>query len=144
MVDRMRGHNVEQRHGSRPVLPRRLRFQAGQAFHLAHKPTPRGVSVVGVDYLLLKNIEISGLQISDYCKRRPTQIAACFAEIFSLYEQGKIRLAPATTFPLVRAGEVLPHSGTAGSPDALCYNRTTPEQIGEWRCDAHAIERYGQ
>ena len=29
-------------------LPRRLRFQAGQAFHLAHKPTPQGVSVVGV------------------------------------------------------------------------------------------------
>jgi Transposase DDE domain len=28
--------------------PRRLCFQAGQAVHLAHKPTPRGVSIVGV------------------------------------------------------------------------------------------------
>ncbi|MBV8736491.1 MAG: asparagine synthase (glutamine-hydrolyzing) [Alphaproteobacteria bacterium] len=31
-------------------MPRRLRFQAGQAFHLAHKPTPQGVSIVGVIY----------------------------------------------------------------------------------------------
>jgi NADPH2:quinone reductase len=42
-------------------------------------------------YLLLKNLEISGLQISDYRKRRPAQVAACFAEIFSLHEQGKVK-----------------------------------------------------
>jgi NADPH:quinone reductase len=65
------------------------------------------IPTIRTNYLLLKNIEISGLQISDYRKRRPTQVAACFAEIFSLYEQGKIRPAPATTFPLARAGEAL-------------------------------------
>jgi NADPH:quinone reductase len=59
------------------------------------------------NYLLLKNIEISGLQISDYRKRRPEQVAACFAEIFRLYEQGKIKPAPVTLFPLGRAGEAL-------------------------------------
>jgi NADPH:quinone reductase len=56
---------------------------------------------------LLKNIEISGLQISDYRTRRPEQAAACFAEIFSLYEQGKVKPAAATPFPLDRAGEAL-------------------------------------
>jgi NADPH:quinone reductase len=59
------------------------------------------------NYLVLKNIEISGLQISDYRKRRPTQVAAAFEEIFALFEQGKIRPAAATEFPLERAGEAL-------------------------------------
>jgi len=65
------------------------------------------IPIIRTNYLLLKNIEISGLQISDYRKRRPAQFAACFAEIFSLYEQGRVKLAPATAFPLVRAGEAL-------------------------------------
>ena len=62
---------------------------------------------IKINYLLLKNIELSGLQISDYRKRRPAQAAAAFAEIFALYEAGKIEPAPATLFPLERAGEAL-------------------------------------
>jgi NADPH2:quinone reductase len=62
---------------------------------------------IKINYLLLKNIELSGLQISDYRKRRPAQVAAAFAEIFALYEAGKIKPAPATLFPLERAGEAL-------------------------------------
>jgi NADPH2:quinone reductase len=65
------------------------------------------IPTMRINYLLLKNIEVSGLQISDYRKRRPQQVAAAFAEIFSLYEQGKIKPAPATVFPLERAGEAL-------------------------------------
>jgi len=59
------------------------------------------------NYLLLKNIEISGLQISDYRKRRPAQVATAFGEIFALFEEGKIRPAAATEFPLEQAGEAL-------------------------------------
>ena len=62
---------------------------------------------IKTNYLLLKNIELSGLQISDYRKRRPAQVAAAFAEIFALYEAAKIKPAPATLFPLERAGEAL-------------------------------------
>ena len=62
---------------------------------------------VRTNYLLVKNIEVSGLQISDYRKRRPAQVAACFAEIFDLYEQNRIRPASAGLFPLDRAGEAL-------------------------------------
>jgi NADPH2:quinone reductase len=65
------------------------------------------IPTIRTNYLLLKNIEISGLQISDYRKRRPAQVAACFAEIFSLYEHGKVKPAPATVFSLTRAGEAL-------------------------------------
>ena len=41
------------------------------------------------------------------CKRRPAQVAPCFAEVFRLYEQGKVKPAAATAFPLARAGEAL-------------------------------------
>jgi NADPH:quinone reductase len=66
-----------------------------------------GIPTVKTNYLLLKNIEISGLQVSDYRKRRPAQMAGCFAEIFAFYEASKIIPAPATVFPLERAGEAL-------------------------------------
>jgi NADPH2:quinone reductase len=70
-------------------------------FAAGHIPT------VKANYLLLKNIEVSGLQVSDYRERRPTKMAACFAEIFELYVQGRVKPAPAELFPLDRAGEAL-------------------------------------
>ncbi|HEY8874051.1 MAG TPA: NADPH:quinone oxidoreductase family protein [Stellaceae bacterium] len=66
-----------------------------------------GIPTVKTNYLLLKNIEVSGLQVSDYRKRRPAQMAECFAEIFAFYDEGKIKPATATVFPLERAGEAL-------------------------------------
>jgi NADPH2:quinone reductase len=58
------------------------------------------IPAIRANYLLLKNIEVSGLQISDYRRRMPGQMAACFAEIFTLYEAGKIRPAPITVLPI--------------------------------------------
>ena len=66
-----------------------------------------GIPTLKTNYLLLKNIEVSGLQVSDYRKRRPAQVAACYAEILALYEQGKLQPDVVTTFPLERAGEAL-------------------------------------
>ena len=40
------------------------------------------ISTLKTNYLLVKNIEVSGMQISDYRKRRPADMAACFKEIF--------------------------------------------------------------
>src|ERR1700731_2721240 len=65
------------------------------------------IPTMRTNYLLLKNIEVSGLQISDYRKRCPAQVAAAFNEIFALFEQRKICPAEATEFPLERAGEAL-------------------------------------
>jgi NADPH:quinone reductase len=62
---------------------------------------------IKTNYLLLKNIEISGLQISDYRKRRPAQLAEAFREIFEFYQQEKIKPAPAVVFPLDEAGAAL-------------------------------------
>lgn len=55
---------------------------------------------VKVNYLMLKNIEISGLQVSDYRKRLPDMMTECMREIFALYEAGKLKPAPFHTVPL--------------------------------------------
>jgi len=65
------------------------------------------IPTLKTNYLLLKNIEVSGLQVSDYRKRRPALVAACYSEIFAFYEQGKVHPDMATPFPLERAGEAL-------------------------------------
>jgi NADPH2:quinone reductase len=70
-------------------------------FAAGHIPTLKA------NYLLLKNIEISGLQISDYRKRCPARMAACFAEIFEFYEQGRIKPAAGEVFSLNQAGKAL-------------------------------------
>jgi NADPH2:quinone reductase len=59
------------------------------------------IPTIRANYLLVKNIELSGLQVSDYRKKTPQLMAQCLAEIFSMYEAGKLRPAPAKTYPLV-------------------------------------------
>jgi NADPH2:quinone reductase len=66
-----------------------------------------GIPTLKTNYLLLKNVEVSGLQISDYRKRRPSELATAYAEIFGFYELGLLKPAAATVFPLERAGEAL-------------------------------------
>jgi NADPH2:quinone reductase len=58
------------------------------------------IPTVKANYLLLKNIEVSGLQISDYRKRTPDLMARCLDEIFALFEAGKLKPAPTVTRPL--------------------------------------------
>lgn len=58
------------------------------------------IPTIKANYLLLKNIEVSGLQISDYRKRTPGLVAQCFSELFAFHEEGKIRPAPCTILPL--------------------------------------------
>lgn len=55
---------------------------------------------VKANYLLVKNIEVSGLQVSDYRKRTPELMAKCMDEIFALYQAGRLKPAPTVTRPL--------------------------------------------
>lgn len=55
---------------------------------------------VAVNYLLVKNIEVSGLQVSDYRKRKPALMKECFRQMFELFEAGKIKPPPTVTYPL--------------------------------------------
>ena len=62
---------------------------------------------VRANYLLVKNIEVSGLQISDYRKRCPARMAECYREIFEWYVQGKVTAPPSEVVPLEQAGAAL-------------------------------------
>jgi NADPH2:quinone reductase len=65
------------------------------------------IPTIKANYILLKNIEVIGLQISDYRKRMPGQMAVCFGEIFALYEAGKIKPAPTTVLPIANYATAL-------------------------------------
>jgi NADPH2:quinone reductase len=53
-----------------------------------------------MNYVLVKNIEVSGLQVSDYRKRRPERVADCYREVFGLFESGRLKAPPFETMPL--------------------------------------------
>jgi NADPH:quinone reductase len=65
------------------------------------------IPTVKANYLLLKNIEVSGVQVSDYRKRTPDLMAQCMKEIFALFEAGKLRPSPAATYPLERFADAM-------------------------------------
>jgi len=60
-----------------------------------------------MNYLLVKNIEVSGMQISDYRKRRPQDMQAAFADIYRLHAEGKLKPLPTKTYPVERFAEAL-------------------------------------
>jgi NADPH2:quinone reductase len=62
---------------------------------------------VKVNYLLVKNIEVSGLQVSDYRKKKPKRMRECFEEIFALYEKGLLKPPVTSVRPLDRFAEAL-------------------------------------
>ncbi len=65
------------------------------------------IPTIKANYLLLKNIEVSGMQVSDYRKRTPALMAQCVRDIFALYEQGKLKPAPTVTYPLEKFAQAL-------------------------------------
>jgi len=65
------------------------------------------IPTLKVNYVLLKNIEVSGLQISDYRKRRPEQVEECYRELFSWFEQDKLPPLPMHTYPLEKFYDAL-------------------------------------
>jgi NADPH2:quinone reductase len=59
------------------------------------------IPTIKANYLLVKNIEVSGLQWSDYRERQPERVKAAQHEIFDLYSQGKLAPVISRTVPLV-------------------------------------------
>lgn len=55
---------------------------------------------IKANYLLVKNIAVSGVQWSDYRDRTPELVAKAQKEIFAFYEQGKIDPIISRRFPL--------------------------------------------
>ncbi|MCK9552654.1 NADPH:quinone oxidoreductase family protein [Aquamicrobium sp.] len=58
------------------------------------------IPTLSTNYLMLKNIEVSGLQISDYRKRTPDLVRKCFEDVFDLHVRGVIKEGPSQAYPL--------------------------------------------
>lgn len=62
---------------------------------------------IKANYLLVKNIAVTGLQWSDYRERTPEKVAEAQSEIFDLYTRGKIDPLISRRVPLDNFGEAL-------------------------------------
>jgi NADPH:quinone reductase len=62
---------------------------------------------IKANYLLVKNIEISGMQISDYRKRRPADMQACFSQVFEWHAAGKLKPLPIKVYPIEQFAEAM-------------------------------------
>lgn len=62
---------------------------------------------IRANYLLVRNIEVSGLQWSDYRDRTPRKTAKAQVEMLRLYKEGKLRPHIMARLPLDRAAEAL-------------------------------------
>ncbi len=65
------------------------------------------IPTIRSNYLLVKNIAVSGLQWSDYRDRDPQWVARVQAEIFDLYTRGMIDPPIDRTLPLARFADAL-------------------------------------
>ncbi|NQU71698.1 MAG: NADPH:quinone oxidoreductase family protein [Rhodospirillales bacterium] len=65
------------------------------------------IPTIKANYLLVRNIDVCGLQIGDYRKRRPDLTAKCFDELYALYETGKIKPPPTTILPIGQCVDAL-------------------------------------
>jgi NADPH:quinone reductase len=65
------------------------------------------IPTMKVNYLMLKNIHVSGLQVSDYRKRMPSRMKECFNDVFSLYEKGQLKPPATSVRPLSEFADAL-------------------------------------
>jgi NADPH2:quinone reductase len=65
------------------------------------------IPVIKSNYLLVKNIAVTGLQWSDYRERQPERVAAAQREIFDFFRAGKIKPRIGLRLPLADFGRAL-------------------------------------
>lgn len=65
------------------------------------------IPAIKANYLLVKNIAVSGLQLSDYRDRDPAWVRRVQEEIFALYTSGKLKPSVMRAFPMDQFAEAL-------------------------------------
>jgi NADPH:quinone reductase len=76
-------------------------------------------------HVLVKNISVLGLQVSDYRDREPGAVREVLAELLQLHADGRLRVPLAATFPLEDAAKALDalRAGAVGGRIALTVSR---------------------
>ena len=62
---------------------------------------------VKTNYIMIKNIAVSGLSAANYLERRPEETQRAQAELFDLYAKGKLKPHVMKTYPLKDYAEAL-------------------------------------
>jgi NADPH:quinone reductase len=73
------------------------------------------VPTVKAGYLLVKNVSVLGLQVSDYRDREPAAVSAVQAELMDAVAAGDLEVPITARFPLADAGEALETVRRGGS-----------------------------
>lgn len=66
-----------------------------------------GQNPIKPGHVLVKSISIVGLQSSDYRDRTPELMRSTMAEMFDMFDQGKLNAAVDSTFPLEKVGDAM-------------------------------------
>jgi NADPH2:quinone reductase len=86
------------------------------------------IPVLKANYPLLKNIEVSGLQISDYRKRMPELVAQGYREIFAFHAAGQVTAPPAAALPLDDWRKAFEAIGSRSSTERLVLLPGPPDR----------------
>jgi NADPH:quinone reductase-like Zn-dependent oxidoreductase len=65
------------------------------------------VPILKAGHLLVKNMSVLGLQVSDYRDREPETLRAAFDDLLALHAEHRLAVPVARTYPLDRAGDAL-------------------------------------
>ena len=96
------------------------------------------IPTLKINYVMLKNMEVSGLQVSDYRKRKPDLMRHCYAEIFRLFEEKKLHAPPTNDLPArLRARRL----ASAAQPAGLRAHRAAAVRDTERRGTARGVSR---
>lgn len=106
-----------------------LRAMAWEGRHVVVGFAAGGIPVFKANYLLVKNITVSGLQWTDYRRRQPERVRAAQEQIFDLWRAGRLNPRISRRIPLSDfhvAFEAL-ESGTARGKIILVPDRQRTE-----------------
>lgn len=85
---------------------------------------------IAANYLLVKNIAVSGLQWTDYRARRPDRVSEAQRDLFALWQDGAVRPRIDRILPLDRFAEALADLQSARTAGKIILKTTGQEEQG--------------